>query len=79
MIEDENQRLQRLMQLFKKESATILGLDLKREGHFAFFKAACYDSNGINADLQRQELHAILDQILDAEAEKISIMRRLGA
>lgn len=47
------------------------------EGAKRMFDAACLDGDGQRADLHRQELHAILDIVLDGTASTMMLTRQM--
>lgn len=63
---------------YKAESLKLSTLTLKQEGTIKFFSAACMQSDGTTADLHRNELHSLLDAILDCEANKTTLMAQLS-
>lgn len=64
--------------LYKMECQKILSFDLQREGSMKFFAAACAIQDGTEADKYRAHLHNILDMILDAESQKMTLLAQLS-
>jgi len=64
--------------LYKAECSKIATLQLKHEGTLKFFAAACLEGDGIQADTYRSTLRSILDNILDCESQKSSLMQQLS-
>jgi len=63
---------------YKAECLKLSILQLQQEGTIKFFSAACMQADGITADIHRNDLHTILDSILDCEANKTTLMAQLS-
>jgi len=68
-------RFKHEVSLIKKASAESEVYSKKYLAQLAMFEAACMENNGMAADAARQEMHSLIDHILDCNST-IQLLKR---
>jgi hypothetical protein len=61
----------------KKLTVLNSSLVMRRDGLTSFYTAACLSGDGVAADKHRQEIHAVLDEMLDCNARLMHLSRQI--